>query len=134
MRSDMPKVIVERPRVIHFGGKRGRPPRDLEDLPSFEGMRRPHDHYGSKVLRDHLAPLLRYLEKQVGRPWNKIYSDVCQNLRAGNVVQDHVREHVRGLVAIDGPAAIHDWQGKFQPFYVDPRTGMLSRKKRQNVR
>jgi hypothetical protein len=128
MRSDMPKVIVERPRVLHFGGGKSRPPRDLEDYPHHEGMRRPHQHFGGKLLTDHTKPLRRYLDKQVGRPWSKVYSEICADLRSGNALHDHLRNHAREYVAVDGSCAVHDRQSQFQPFYVDPRTGILSRR------
>lgn len=68
MREDMSRVIVERPRIIDGAERKGRP-RPLEDLPSHEGMRRPHRVAGCwKMLNDNLSPLRRYLERQVGRP------------------------------------------------------------------
>jgi hypothetical protein len=133
MRDDMGKVIVERPRVIHFGGGKSRPPRALEDYPRQEGMRRRHQHYGGKFQTDHTNPLRRYLEKQVGRPWRKVHSEICANLRSGNALHDHLLKHVRGFVAVDGPNAAHDWHSRFRPLYVDPRTGILRRRKRQKV-
>jgi hypothetical protein len=129
MRSDMPKVIVERPRVIHFGGGKNRPLRELEDYPRHEGMRRRHQHYGSKILTDHIKPLRRYLDKQVGRPWCKVYSEICAIMRFGNALHDHLRKHARDYVAVDGPYPAHDRNSQFQPFYVDPRTGILRRRK-----
>ena len=76
MREDMARVIVERPRK---GGHRSRGSRrqEYEDLPAHEGMRRPWAVRGDeKELNENLAPLRRYLARQVGRPWSKVYSEI----------------------------------------------------------
>ena len=119
MRRDMFKVIVERPRRFGPGGwTRGRPPRDAEDGPSHAGMRRPYDSWHErKELNENLAPLRRYLMKQVGRPWNKVFSEICEHLRTDSTVQEHVRRHLGDFVAIHGRDS--------RPLYVDPRTGLL---------
>lgn len=102
MRQDMLKVTVERPRrVPAWGTTRGRPPRDTEEAPNHEGMRRPHrDFYKQKELNENLAPLRRYLFKQVGRPWNKVYSEFRGQLRADSTVQEHVLRHLGDFVSI----------------------------------
>jgi hypothetical protein len=63
-------VIVERPRIPAFKCRKGRL-QALEDLPAHEGMRRLHALHGDrKDFNENLTPLRRYLERQVGRPWN----------------------------------------------------------------
>src|SRR5689334_15596749 len=100
MRDDMAKVIVERPRIKPRKTRKGREGA-LEDLPAREGMRRGHElRRNTKELNENLAPLRRYLEKQVGRPWNKVYSDISAHLRADNIVQQHVRDHIKDFVAV----------------------------------
>lgn len=119
----MHKVIVERPRFGGHGARKGRRPRDLEDLPVKLGMRRPYGYYG-KELSDHLGPLRRYLRKQVGRPWNKVYSEICAELRRGHPLHDHLRRHVFEIVTFGKPAL-----PQRKPFagevFVDLRTGIL---------
>lgn len=138
MRADMSRVIVERPRRggIH---RRGRwvP---FEDLPHREGMRRRHQILGgSKELNENLAPLRRYLERQVGRPWDKVYAEIAAHLRADNTVQQHVRDHLHDFVAIKprrryGRYFADPGEGKepfsrpwYQPLYVDEKDGILKR-------
>lgn len=121
MRPDMHKVIVERPRFGGHGTRKGRRPGDVEQLPLKQGMRRPYGYRG-KEMTDHLGPLLRYLRKQVGRPWDKVYSEICTNLRSGHPLHDHVRRHVRELVNLDVRRLRPLWPGDL---YVDPRTGIL---------
>ena len=133
MRPDMAKVIVERPRRLEGFSRKGRvlPP---DDLPSHEGMRLRHvRNWGGKVLNENLAPLRRYLERQVVRPWNKVYAEISAHLRPTSAVQQHVRDHLHHFVAV-APRRIHFpmrqragtdiWA---QPFYVDRRTGLLCR-------
>jgi len=139
MREDMAQVIVERPRIRDRGaGRKGRA-RALEELPSCEGMRRPHllsRHW--KMLNENLNPLRRFLERQVGRPWNKVYGEIADRLRVDSTVQQHVRDHVGDFVALDPRPRSH-WVyvtggGKerveylwYQPLYVEPRDGIIKR-------
>lgn len=133
MRNDMAKVIVERPRVPAFKQRKGRG-RKLEDLPAHEGLRRAASLRGDrKELNENLTPLHRYLERQVGRPWDKVYSEIAARLRVDNVVQQHVRDHLRDFVAVKPRRLNHGWHSFggqtlwWQPLYVDPVTGLLCR-------
>lgn len=140
MRADMSKVIVERPRRPGWGTRVGRQPQDSDLLPSNEGMRAPHvRHYGGKELNENLAPLLRFLNSRVGQPWDDVYSEICENIRGTNTVQDHIRVHVKQFVetatSMDNEGRI--WINGYQPFllehdqftrfYVDPQSGLLCR-------
>jgi hypothetical protein len=136
MRQDMYKVIVERPR--RGGGFRSEAsaPGNLEDSPKQEGLRR--RHRSRKWLSENLRPLEHYLEAQVGRPWDNVFSEICAGIDRRNTVQRHIHQHLEDFVAIrvyaiDG--VLHEdvgWRGR-QPlespwasrFYVDPRTGLL---------
>lgn len=135
MRPDMFKVIVERPRG--GGGVRHRECSvDDENLPSHEGMSRPHKIRGNyKWLNENLKPLQRFLERRVGRRWDDVYSEICANLRPRSTVQQHVRDHVDCFVnrdvrlAPDGslqsvPPLGESW-GRYTQFFVDPRDGAL---------
>lgn len=146
MRPDMAKVIVERPR--HKGWAWRRPKgykRNLQRAPedggpAREGMKRPWAG-GQKYLNEHLGPLRRYLDKQVGRPWDKVYSEICAHINRDSAVQDHVRDHVDEYVGVhvilidgvpcDGEGGrsygkpLH--QMRWRRWYVCPRTGLLRR-------
>jgi len=139
MREDMARVIVERPRIRPRNGERKGRTQALEDLPSHEGMRRPHRLSGRwKTLNETLNPLCRFLERQVGRPWNKVYAEIAERLRVDSTVQQHVRDHVGDFVAVD-PRLRAGWAFTpgvgmerapclwYQPLYVDPRDGILKR-------
>jgi hypothetical protein len=89
----------------------------------------------TKSLNENLAPLRRYLARQVGRPWSKVYSEISENLRVTNAVQQHVRDHLKDFVAIKvacdktgEPIDNSGWLRSYD-FYVDPRDGILKRAK-----
>jgi hypothetical protein len=133
MREDMARVIVERPRIKPFSNRKGRR-QALEDLPTHEGMRRGRAWRGDrKQLNENLPPLRRYLQRQVGRPWDKVYSEIAAHLHVGSAVQQHVRDHLRDFVAITPRRNIHSWRSSYrgglwwQELYVDPVTGLLCR-------
>lgn len=135
MRTDMYKVIVERPR---HGGHIASSRRvdDLDESPRCEGLRQRHRN--RKSLNENLRPLERYLAAQVGRPWDKVYAEICANLDRRNTVQQHIHEHLSDFVAVsvvDVGGVLHAprrWGG-LEPLerywgprlYVDPRTGLL---------
>ncbi len=135
MRKDMAKVIVERPRFKPWRLDNPKPSIDIDtELPAFVGIRRPYEERNqAKELNENLAPLRRYLFKQVGRPWDKVYGEISAHLRADNPVQQHVRNHLRDFVeTVPDPKsyfrqktrdAIHSGR----PLFVDPQTGLLCR-------
>ena len=135
MREDMYKVIVERPRRGKDGdASAARLRNDLEG-PMRLGTRA---GYGYRSLNENLAPLRRYLHAQIGRPWNKVFSEICAGIDRRNTVQQHIHQHIRDFIATD-VAIRHDrlvdlaarWgllrseSGISQELYVDPRTGLI---------
>jgi hypothetical protein len=145
MRGDMPKVIVERPR-LGSGGKRLRRDKTVrEDDAALSkiGMKRDARLRGGyKTLNENLSPLKRYLEAQVDRPWRKVWSEICANLKPSNTVQQHVRDHIPDFIAIktslrDGEVFVHErWRGgpvrlkdSHVRLFVDPASGLVRRNK-----
>src|ERR1700683_3888825 len=114
MREDMAQVIVERPRIKPFKTRKGRC-RALDDLPKHEGMRRSHAERGdTKRLNENLAPLRRYLEGQVGRPWDKVYAEIAAHLRVDSTMQQHVRGHLRDFVAVTPRRNLSSWRSSIR--------------------
>jgi hypothetical protein len=141
MRKDMPKVIVERPR--RGSVKRARVGRtvaledeDGEPLRARAPARKPAK---TKSLNENLAPLKRYLNSQVGRPWSKVYAEIAEHLKPSNTVQQHVRDHVEDFVAtktrmekgkvmvLSKFSGLHPLENDYHKLYVHPRTGLLRR-------
>jgi hypothetical protein len=144
MREDMSKVVVERPRRGHSlpsGKTRLRirhydPEKDYEDLPKrVSGSRSKYICAGEiKYFSDLLSPLRRFLRKNVGRPWDKVYGEMKESLDDRKVTGRHVFEHIdreietHPLIGDDGELYILEYDGRLWPirgFYVDPRTGLL---------
>lgn len=100
MREDFAKVMVDCYRVGGYTPKPGRIPRELEDLPTRQGMRLPYNprFYQRKDFGENLSPLYRWLNKQVGRPWNKVFQELNQNFDRRKVINNHIFEHVEGFV------------------------------------
>ncbi len=139
MREDMFKVIVERPRWAHGATYNRAYKGEVEDLPSRLGMKRSaRGRPGCKHLNENLQPLRRYLWKQRGRPWDKVFSEISANLDASHTVKQHVRDHLEDFVLtnpsldraghLQAPHARRGWPhpNRWAPFlYVDPRDGIL---------
>src|SRR4051812_24063157 len=135
MREDMDKVMNERPRhrgrSLNFPrGRRGY--RIGEDeLPRRQGIHRPWG--GSWTSRtENVAPLRRYLMSNCGRPWDNVYSGICEQVAANSPMRQMFREQVALLVC----TAVAHVDGKFldsrgesirEPYLVDPRSGLLRR-------
>ena len=139
MRSDMFKVIVERPRrgsrVRWSSGDRRY--LNSEDAPPKLGMRR--GRVVHKWLNENLGPLRKFLARQAGRPWNDVFSEICRTIDNRSTVKQHVRSHIEDFVAIetrlvDGEVCAPTWSGPYTPLrelpeelYVDPLSGVLMR-------
>ena len=137
MRSDMPKLLVERPRGgprIRHRRKHMRAVRDFDELPKRVSIAR--DNPKTKWLSENLAPLARLLERRVGCVWDQVYAEIRAHVRFDDPIQLHVLEHLwdyveRHVVMIEGYPCD---QRRRQPlrcygrrFYVCPQTGILRR-------
>jgi hypothetical protein len=144
MRDDMYKVIVERPRWgSRMRTRDGRLYRASEDVPSKIGMK--HGYEQRKQLNENLAPLKRWLQSQVNRPWSKVYAELCANIDRRNTVQEHIFAHIEQFVEINAQlidgriyTAERNWDGSVPieeshygvVLYVHPTTGILRPVKR----
>jgi hypothetical protein len=153
MRPDMGKVLVERPRLGRWNGD-SRPGKGYakqirkcfaggNSPPAREGMKRRHTN--PKSFNEHLGPLRRFLDANVGRPWDKIYSEICQHVDRGNVVQNHILTHLFDYVVVDtvmidgqpcrGTAYARQYgeplrtSYRHDRWYVCPKSGLLRKSK-----
>jgi hypothetical protein len=57
----------------------------------------PHRQYGwnAKEFSDVLGPLRRYLRKQAGRPWDKVWSEIATTLDSRSLTGQHIFDHIR---------------------------------------
>lgn len=148
----MHKVIVERPRL----GSRWLPsektalrlnstqvsaamlgPDDYDSGPGRAPARRKDKHFN-----EHLGPLRNYLENSVGRPWNKVYSEICQAIDTRSTIGAHVLQHVEDFIAVETRiengkvVARRRWRvaEPVDGLYVHPLTGLIRRTKEKRRR
>jgi hypothetical protein len=140
MRHDMQSVIIERPRAGGHGARRRRKKNFLKDYyqeretpVTQEGMRL-WAEWNTKSQTDVLGPLRGFLQKNVGRPWDKVWSEICRQCRGfmGDHLKTHVRQLVEEKVTIDRDGTVRGSKGQpvyggrfWHPFYVHPETGLL---------
>lgn len=139
MREDMFKVIVERPR---WGSRHATKTKirydKCEGRSRVTGRRLASETGCIKYLNENLAPLKRYLHKQIGRRWDDVFSEICRHLDTGSTVKMHVREHLDDFVCLhvrrklDGALwTSKSWGGEIKvidqriELYVDPDDGVI---------
>src|SRR5579872_2309186 len=98
MRDDMAKVVTERPRRGHaerskkWGCRLNPKDCDLDDYGARRAPIASRRQYGwnSKEFSDLLGPLRRYLHAQVGRPWDKVWSEITETLDNRSLTGQHI--------------------------------------------
>lgn len=141
MRQDMGKVITERARrgssrpslktgcSIRWNGFDG----DYEHPRRQSASQGRQYGWDGREFTDVLGPLRKWLGKQVGRPWNKVYSEICQVIDKRKVTHAHVLDHLFNWVCRN---PFRDTNGVWREagglysspeFIVHPRTGLLVR-------
>ena len=113
---------------------------NMESLPKKEGMRKPHDEYNRKSPIYLLNPLYRFLEKNIGRHWDKIYSDICRSADSRTLLGKRLRDQVHWAVEFhvtisDGKVygnpkfynGLHELSA--ERLYIDPNSGILKKYK-----
>ncbi len=55
----------------------------------------------TKHFSDHLSPLQRWLKKQVGQPWDSVYSRLCQQIETRTLCGQHLLHHLRDMVTTE---------------------------------
>ena len=134
MRSDMQKVLTERPRRKGRYRDDSYVSRDPEDWgPGKESMSW-HRYGRDKDFSDHLGPVRRFLESNIGRPWNKIWSEVCEHAKLNSVQGRHLRQHVWDYVEhnvveirnkVPYATSRHNGLIEVNGFWEHPKTGIL---------
>lgn len=143
MRSDMDKVIVERPRVGSRLRSRKKGYRKYIQATPVDELPKQEQLLGrwkgrEKWLNEHLGPMRRFLRSNVGRPWNKVHQELCEHISFSNAVQAHVLAHiyqyVHRNVLVESPCRVfilggHRWYGlnplRENEMYVCPNLGLL---------
>jgi hypothetical protein len=162
MRKDMFKVIVERPRVGGGNKRNRRVNKEFTDLAKSwngqedeafdlvydsinasnnERLKHQVDNSNMKEQTDNLNPLYGLLLARLGKPWNDVYSEICEHLNRNSTMQNHVFQHLEWAVVKstyrgeDGhvyESTTRKWRGQAldtpkqrKVFYLEPETGIL---------
>lgn len=146
MRRDMAKVVTERPRHGHANRSKKTALRvrrydgedHFDDLPKRLPSSR-HRQYGweGKEFSDLIGPLKKFLRRQIGRHWDKVYSELSQSLDKRSLTGQHIWTHVwlevekDCMIDPDGKIfcreAHYGWRREIKrSLYVHPKTGILS--------
>ncbi|OEK03992.1 hypothetical protein [Roseivirga misakiensis] len=101
---------------------------------------------GTKCQTDNLQPLLRFLAKNEGKFWNKVYQQLCQRMDKNSVLGQHVFDHISDFVhtkvSIENGKilSVGKWGGQneltsfWHPvFYVHPKSGQLLKVKNKRI-
>lgn len=149
MRKDLNKLLCERERWNSgdsFGNYRKQKQfttsfcDELGDLPLREGMRKRYKVGGNwKTFGENLNPLLGFIRKSVGKPWNDSYGELCSVFNMNSVINQHIVQHLfdfveRHVYLEDGELyyrtnwgsrrrRVLGWDGCM--YYVDPADGIL---------
>jgi hypothetical protein len=120
-RKDLSRTVIEGGRYYHnsyfrrasHGIERATTREWLDrvgvDLEEAEETLPPPLKRVGKMFRDKLGPAHRWLVAQIGRPWSKVYSELCarfdtRTVAGRHVVHDHMLEWVRRF---DEPRTYH---------------------------
>lgn len=157
MRPDFAKVLVEHERRgsyksyrdVRTSENRLHLVEDAEgiesDAPSKRSMLKPNvANYNGKEFSENLNPLRKWLKKNVGRPWNKIYSELRQQFKPTNTINAHIYQHLFQYVEFnvviddDGEVCPAHQTGYYRhlsggELYVDPH-GILRKVKTKRRR
>lgn len=141
MREDMSKVLTERPRKkCEYRRYSSNSERSIDDFQQKESMKL--RHIERKSFSDLLGPLYRFVDSRIGKPWNDVYSEICQHIKPKSTLQLHVLGHLKHIVLtnviVEGNFIrrptdkqylnITSYK-KYKLYYVDPTTGILRKAK-----
>jgi hypothetical protein len=106
MRSDMDKVLVERPRRGGTNtGKRSDRRASKASLENEEGEKRQRMRVvhgdGNKELNENLNPLRRFLESRIGKKWDDVYSEIRKNNKPNSATKYHIFQHLEYMVELN---------------------------------
>jgi hypothetical protein len=94
----------------------------LDDRASADDLVLEERDGAGRSFADKLGPVYRWLEKQVGRPWTSVYSEIRGTFDFRTTAGRHIVDHLSDWVNVDRQKAAPFWR-RFD-FDIDER-GML---------
>lgn len=98
--------------------------------------------WNAKGFGENLNPLYGLIRKSVGRPWNKVYSELCRVFDPRSTTGKHILQHVydqlarpentyineSGNIYVRNPYRVDEQiADTYFTYYVDPRDGIIKR-------
>lgn len=124
----MKDVIIDTGRYGGGWSRKGRQ-KDLEELPEKEGMKGKYG-WNTKSFGDRTQPLDGFLRKNVGRPWDKVWSEICQHNDSRSIRGYHLREHIWDYVQTWGEYnEQYNWRYRSGWGYHIDQNGILRKNK-----
>lgn len=155
MRADMSRVLITRPRYKSLGctdknpdsikSRRMSKSHDVEFLDSLPRRQKMKPgnfgpYAARKELNDYLSPLIRFLNANIGRNWDKVYAEIREGISPNSTIQMHILQHVEDFVhknvTVEYGRVYLTHAHSYQPirlyhtgwtFYVNPSTNILCR-------
>tara|TARA_Y100001970_G_scaffold293391_2_gene439889 strand:+ start:1155 stop:1898 length:744 start_codon:yes stop_codon:yes gene_type:complete len=127
MRKDMDKLLVTRPRIGHkyknLETKAARSEKDFDKLPKKTSMKPKYRKGERKSFNEYLNPLKRFLYSKCNKHWDKVYSEICENMKKDSAVKAHIFVHLEDYVElkpqfIDGHPHFMSYDG-LKPMYKE---------------
>lgn len=72
---------------------------------------------GYRDFADKLSPVYRWLCKQVGRPWDDVYSEICQRFENRSLAGRHIIGHIEAWVNVHREPALYRAYKVYEPVY-----------------
>lgn len=102
MRSDFNKLLTESPRLLNnwkFSDVRNSKGNAQFDEDAKGGKVSIHSQRRNTTVprrsfNENLNTLRRFIQANVGRPWDKVYSEICANFDKRKVINDHILIHL----------------------------------------
>lgn len=163
MRKDLNKQLCERERSQHddhYGFYRhSKKHNQVLEADGDDGLDEPFTgvgatplesmkaRHGTKSFNENLRPLYGFIHSRCGRPWDAIYSEICEVFDKRSVINQHILIHLNQYVEIktisvddngnlwyrSEYSSIHSkpelLKNSQVQYYVDPRDGILYRNK-----
>jgi hypothetical protein len=136
-RKDLSRTVIEGGRSYYnsyerrasHGAARARTRDWLDSVladPEIAELTEPRPRkYAGKSFYDKLAPAERWLASQVGRPWSKVFSELCAKFDTRTIAGAHVvHDHMLAWVSPYGITSDSFWHHRY--FFVDAH-GILRR-------
>lgn len=150
MRDDMAKVVTERPRRGHRNAskkttgpriRRFDPDGEYDEPTRLPVARGRQYGYKAKEFSDLINPLRRYLRSCIGKPWNRVHSELSRKLDRRSVAGSHIWDHVIWEIEIDcyvgADRLAYSNRRRYlrteipvDGLFVHPRTGLIREQRR----